>query len=1471
MGPRAEPESFGISIFFMANDGTVGKELWRTDGTPAGTVFVKDIHAGASSTNTSSMTAALGKLFFQADDGISGAELWVSDGTSGGTFMVKDINPGPTGSSPVVLAATSTEIFFSANDGTQGTELWKSDGTATGTVLVSDINPGTGSSSPTGAAVLAGSIIFQATDGVDGRELWKSDGSVSGTILVKDIRSGSFSSYPKNFTVFNGEVYFSASDGAKGTELWKTDASAAGTLLVKDIRPGLYSSSPDNLTASGPTLFFTANDGTHGVEIWATDGSAAGTNMLKDVKPGSSSGVYGKVVQTDFGIFFGGTDGTHGLEPWKSDGTTAGTVMVKDINPTASSSSFNTLLSTGGYVYFQAEDGVNGNHLWVSNGTASGTFFLTPQPLSASSDFGYLRSCSATLMYGSANDGINGSEPWATDSTSTGTILLADIYPGSVGSSPYSRTTMNGNVFFIPIDPAIGQEMWKTDCTPSGTGLLKDINPSGSVGNYVVAVSAGTLFFDADDGTNGRELWKTDGSSGGTVLVRDINPTGSSSPLPYPFGSGVLLRADDGVHGHELWISDGSTAGTVLVKDINPGGNGAGVYDIEEIGSIAVFRANDGVTGTELWRSDGSSAGTALVLDINPGPASSITDYYGLLTRVGNRAFFAADDGINGEELWMTDGTTTGTILVEDINPGPESSHPSYLLAIGDTLLFVADDGSHGKELWRSDGTPAGTVLFADIWPGEYDSDPTGPYAIDGVALYAADSPEYGRELWVTDGTTSGTRLLAEINPGPASSFPYSPKLVGNSIVFSAESDLYGREPWKTCGTKFYRDDDGDGHGDPDRPTFACSPPPSYVVSSDDCDDTLDTIHPGASEICDQIDNDCNAQIDEPVFPGADSAAALAGGSCGIRLEWTATSACDGQAVYNVYRDTTSGFTPDPDQNLIASCVTQSIFNDMTVNAGTTYFYVVRAENPSTGGAGPCYGGGEDDNAVEVSATPSSCVTAPEDVAFLTSTAGNLQVDMEWVNPSAGYGLTRICWKTSGFPTGPTDGTCRTRIGTPGAHDSIVHDSATRRLNERRSNGRAAISNGTLYYYGVFVNSAADGSGQWSGGRFVTGRPFDTSGASKWAYTTGATSLSPSGILPGDANFSTSNDRNLHSTRAGSSGGTWPPGWQPAGMNAPSEGRPIVVTLPSTTVFGVSTLAFAGSQDGRIYLFDSTNGTTLWRSDILGDAVQASPSADLIDFGGSHDLVLVGSRSPSGDSRFYGLRLADGATRWTFDNGGGNNGIGIISSQAFVDYGNDRVFFTSRRKPEGSCDTVWCLDFQATSATKRWSFDAGDIDAAPNLRNGVLYVGNTAGQIFALDAVTGAELWSTPYSTGDGAVRGYVWVDTVNQTNYLYFSTFSLVHALIDNGSSVSTLFGAVGVPDPSPVMIIDDDLYVVSSQSNGSILRLDKNLGILLGSEIIGDPAVPKALGVPAFDGSVGQIIIGTEDGRIYAVSGGF
>ena len=131
-----------------------------------------------------------------------------------------------------------------------------------------------------------------------------------------------------------------------------------------------------------------------------------------------------------------------------------------------------------------------------------------------------------------------------------------------------------------------------------------------------------------------------------------------------------------------------------------------------EMNGILYFTSEDGTNGNELWISDGTKMGTRMVLDINPWGSSNPR----YLTVMDGNLYFQADDGLLGTELWRSDGTGPGTFMVSDIYPA-SSSHPSHLFAVGGLLYFQANDGMNGIELWRSDGTSAGTNLVRDINP----------------------------------------------------------------------------------------------------------------------------------------------------------------------------------------------------------------------------------------------------------------------------------------------------------------------------------------------------------------------------------------------------------------------------------------------------------------------------------------------------------------------------------------------------------------------------------------------------------------------------------------------------------------------------------------------------------------------------------------------------------------------------------
>ena len=259
----------GSTLYFRANDGVTGQELWKSDGTAAGTVLVKNIAAANSSADLNGLTAVGNTLYFIANDGIHGLELWKSNGTAAGTVMVKDIAPGSNGSTPLYLIAAGNTLYFVADDGTNGYELWKSDGTEAGTILVKVIVPGINPNDyPRVLTAMGGMLYFQADDGTHGYELWKSDGTEAGTVLVKDIRPGGGSSYPHSLTLAGGSLFFAANDGSLGHELWKSDGTEAGTVLAADITGDSGDSAPANLQQIGSWLFFSATTLAEGNELW---------------------------------------------------------------------------------------------------------------------------------------------------------------------------------------------------------------------------------------------------------------------------------------------------------------------------------------------------------------------------------------------------------------------------------------------------------------------------------------------------------------------------------------------------------------------------------------------------------------------------------------------------------------------------------------------------------------------------------------------------------------------------------------------------------------------------------------------------------------------------------------------------------------------------------------------------------------------------------------------------------------------------------------------------------------------------------------------------------------------------------------------------------------------------------------------------------------------------------------------------
>jgi ELWxxDGT repeat protein len=791
------PVVIGGTTFFVttAFEGGSTFALWKSDGTAAGTVLLKDFSVAGMNTIPTNLTNVSGTLFFRGYTPSHGSELWKSDGTPAGTVLVKDIYPGtttgqygtfPNGSGPNNLASVGDKLFFTADDGIHGRELWVSDGTEAGTVLAADLN-GTVASTTRNMTDVNGDLFFVAEE----RSLWKVDGTTLEPSFIKDFAS------IIGLTSVNQTLFFTAwdSSGGSGRELWKSDGTAAGTVLVKDINPGTEWSDPVGLTNVNGTLYFTAIDGSHGRELWRSNGTAAGTSMVRDINPGSGwSATY--LTNVDGTVYFCANDGANGGELWKSNGTVEGTVLVKDINPGATSSGPFRLTGAGGRLFLIADDGTHGREVWTSDGTAAGTTLVKDI---YSGTLGYyprhLAGMNGTLFF-VAHDGMHGYEPWTSDGTPAGTALVKDVNARGIGSNPRALADLNDSLFF-----AVGNALWTSDGTAAGT---VPFNTSLVADSEMLDVN-GMLYFSAWDGaTSQYGLWKSDGTAAGTALVRSL---AGSSARNLTDVNGTLFFTFSDENGEELWKSDGTVAGTVMVKDIFPGNApgyqgywqyyGGGPYSsspssLTNVNGTLYFTATDATHGHQLWKSDGTEAGTILYKDFSPGGASSIES----LANVNGTLYISADDGTHGVELWRSDGTVAGTVLVRDIVPGSGSSSPTSLTSVSGTLYFRASDGTHGAELWKSDGTAAGTVLVADINPGVGSSSPQSLAGVDGTLYFSADDGAHGMELWMSEGTAATTTLVGDINPGAASSSPNNLTVVNGTLFFSADDGTHGTELW---------------------------------------------------------------------------------------------------------------------------------------------------------------------------------------------------------------------------------------------------------------------------------------------------------------------------------------------------------------------------------------------------------------------------------------------------------------------------------------------------------------------------------------------------------------------------------------------------------------------------------------------------------------------------------------------------
>ena len=237
-----------------------------------------------------------------------------------------------------------------------------------------------------------------------------------------------------------------------------------------------------------------------------------------------------------------------------------------------------------------------------------------------------------------------------------------------------------------------------TDGTTEGTQRLHtwgDNGQSGSVLIFRLATAGGLAFLMvAAPRATGAEMWVSDGTHEGTNLLADINP-GSTSARPdwlTPLGSRMFFVADDGRHSRELWRSDGTERGTVRITNLDA----RQVRDLTACRGRIYFTTVDESRAT-LWVSDGRRGSYQRLASL-PGSLGYQHRPRGLTCMPGG-LLFAVDDGLHGFEPWTWVEGADNAVL-HDLMPGAKSSRPAHFTRVGDKIYMRARDGVHGHELW---------------------------------------------------------------------------------------------------------------------------------------------------------------------------------------------------------------------------------------------------------------------------------------------------------------------------------------------------------------------------------------------------------------------------------------------------------------------------------------------------------------------------------------------------------------------------------------------------------------------------------------------------------------------------------------------------------------------------------------------------------------------------------------------------
>lgn len=575
----------------MTVTGSFGRQFWKSDGTPAGTVKVADA-PDAWTAPPSGFFAAEGRIFFAATTYDSGEEPWVLDIETGRIRLLKEIRKDRLSSDAAGFQLVAGTLYFTAS-GKEGSRVWATRGDTRGTKPMNSWMPKGWQAAKVRLTKLGEALYFVGLHPEEGSALWRKDPGAKKAVRLGKTEGGSASGMAlySDIHVAEGIAYFTGNDGVR-TLAWRSDGSPAGTFPLEAPRKGIHP-----LTQSFSPF------------------PVGGRVVLSGTDP----------VDDYFSALL------------ISNGPKAPASRIPGMAKEGYPRHVGAMTLSGSALYMLSRyDG----KLWTTDGTAAGTFPLLPASGTATSGAVHptLHPDGAGEVYLGFNNGI-----WKSD--------LATRSIRQVEAGDFSHLAVHqGGIVFVRSSAGVVR-LFKNAGQGGGSEEVALLEGAQSVASFTA--SAGLFWIVTVDGKWGEgtpSLWRSNGAGDGTFRLATFGGLDKLRVVPGRLSGDTSLFFVTKPSGSDLWSSDGTTGGTGVLLENAPVWQPDTGFVV--IGNRVYFSGNDGIHGEELWRTDGSAASTVMVADLTGDSGGSAPNH---LVRTGDRLFFSAVTAGLGRELYVLD------------------------------------------------------------------------------------------------------------------------------------------------------------------------------------------------------------------------------------------------------------------------------------------------------------------------------------------------------------------------------------------------------------------------------------------------------------------------------------------------------------------------------------------------------------------------------------------------------------------------------------------------------------------------------------------------------------------------------------------------------------------------------------------------------------------------------------------------